>query len=87
MFSQSDIDRSVNARAQVEHSNQTELTMRTRILSDYKCVIAVALLKAFTYNCKTNAPLFESQMRKDHILVAATASAPAKPDGCAISRG
>ena len=77
MFSQSDIDRSVNARAQVEHSNQTELTMRTRILSDYKCVIAVALLKAFTYNCKTNAPLFESQMRKDHILVAATARAHA----------
>ena len=82
IYTQKGIDRSVDDRAAVEFSNTKKVEMRARILIDYKCVIAVSLLKAL----KVNAPLFESQMRKDHILVAATATMPAKHDGFAIFR-
>ena len=69
-YSQRDIDRSINDRAALVHSNLKKTEMKARILIDYKCMIAVALLKAL----KQHAPLFEltCKMRKDHVLVAAT---------------
>ena len=79
-YTQSQIDRSVNDRNAIEHSNTKKAEVKARMLITYKSVLAVALLKAF----KQNAPLFESQMRKDHVLVAATVTMPAKHDGCAI---
>ena len=60
MYSQKDIDRPVSARASIEHSNQTKVAMRARILTDYKCILGVALLKAFKANAVQVAM---SQMR------------------------
>ena len=82
IYTQRDIDRSVNEHRAVVLSNTKKSEMKAQTLQDYKCQLGVALLRAF----KQHAPLFEVKMRKDHILVAATADVPAKHDGCAIFR-
>ena len=46
-YTQRDIDRSTNDRAAVVFSNLRKSEMKARILIDYKCVLAVAILKAF----------------------------------------
>ena len=71
-YTQRDIDRSVNDQRAVVLSNTKKSEMKAQVLQDYKCLLGVALLKAF----KQHAPLFEIKMRKDHVLVAATTDVP-----------
>ena len=51
-YTQRDIDRSTNDRAAVVFSNLKKSEMKVRILIDYKCVLAVAILKAFKQHAR-----------------------------------
>lgn len=79
-YTQSEVDKAANRRKEIENQNAQRRAMHDRLLKDYKSVLAIALLKAF----RTNAPMLEKKLRKDHILVAATGDAPAKLNGCDI---
>ena len=65
---------------QLTAANAAKEQLRDRLLTDYKAALGVAMLDAF----EAKAPLTRKRMMKDHELVAATSSRPAKYDGCAI---
>ena len=76
----SEVQTSERLRAQLTAANTAKEQLRDRLLTDYKAALGVAMLDAF----EAKAPLTRKRMMKDHELVAATSSRPAKYDGCAI---
>lgn len=79
-ITQKDVESVMRQRLALEQENTRRETLHDRLVRDIKTNLAISILAAL----EDNAPLCAEDLRKAHVLVAATATMPAKYDGAAI---
>ena len=76
-ITQKDVDQAARARTTLQAENTRKQRTRDVLVRDLKAHVGLALLRAI----EKNAPQLWKRMKRDHVLVAATADKPASYNG------